>query len=221
MTRPPARGATRKPAASTRQPRTPAGGRRGATPNRRTPERPPVTIRWKWLIVALVAAALLVGLVRWLMRDEPATAPAETPPASTSVETAPASTTAPADATPEPAPRAVDDLQFYEILPEQTILPDTPRAQSDPNPRALTPVGQQFWLMVGTFQQESLAVFRQDRLATQGLPARVDMDGRDDAVRYRVIAGPFPTAAAQAAAQATISALGYPAKPIDYAGVQP
>ena len=91
-----------------------------------------------------------------------------------------------------------------------------------PRPSAQAEAPRQLWLQVGVFRQQSLADFRQEKVVSAGMPARVEA-GTDAAgeTMYRVLAGPFAGPEAHDRARRELIESGIDAIPINYSGVSP
>lgn len=226
--RPPPRGASRKPASRPQSPhQSPRYGARprpGQASARSKPAAPSgPRLRRRPLLLGLLLLALIGGLLTFITREP--RAPVDMPPAALA---SPAPTDAAREsshpAAPEPA-RAVDNLEFYEILPRERILPERQPASTPPprpQPQATpVPAGSQHWLQVGQFRQEAMAVFRHEKLVNAGLPARVETQQVDGEARFRVLAGPFASMALRQQAREQINGLGLDATPVNYQGVSP
>lgn len=224
--RPPPRGASRKPASRPKSPHQ--SPRYGARPRpSQASARPKASdgrassrLRRKPLLLGLLLLALIAGLL-WGLTREPRP-PVPMPPAALATDSEPA----PASPPPAPAPaRAVDNLEFYDILPHERILPERqPATLPPPRPQgqvATIPPGPQHWLQVGQFRQEAMAVFRHEKLVNAGLPARVETQQVDGEARFRVLAGPFASTALRQQAREQIGGLGLEATPVHYQGVSP
>jgi cell division protein FtsN len=161
--------------------------------------------------------ALLAAFIHYVTKQD---LPAEqTVP--TAINTSPAKTPTP-EPEPEPA-RAVDQLQFYDILPNEKILPHRqPASSPTPRPSAQSEAPRQLWLQAGVFRQQSLADFRQEKIVSAGMPARVEAgkDATGETV-FRVLAGPFANSDSHDRARRALIDSGIDAIPIHYSGVSP
>lgn len=167
------------------------------------------------LLVGVLLLALLVAFIYHVRKQDLPEQP---------VQPAALSTTPTEEAKPKPEPvRAVDQLQFYDILPNERILPKRqPVNTPAPRPSAQAEAPRQLWLQVGVFRQQSLADFRQEKVVSAGMPARVEA-GTDATgeTMYRVLAGPFAGPETHDRARRELIESGIDAIPINYSGVSP
>jgi len=167
------------------------------------------------LLVGVLLLALVVAFIYYVSKQnlaEESTVPA-------ALNSSPAAEPKPA---PEPV-RAVDQLQFYDILPNEKILPQRqPVNTPAPRPSTQAEAPRQLWLQAGVFRQQSLADFRQEKIVSVGMPARVEA-GKDAAGEtvFRVLAGPFAGSEAHDRARRELIDSGIDAIPINYSGVSP
>lgn len=190
-------------------------------------------IRKGRLLLALLVLAVLVALI-WHVTRKPA-APVEAVPAALAEDkpVKPAKGSQPART--EQAP---ERFEFYDILPNQQVLPTrTPENRPAPRPRptqtapsqtAPAPTGASAdaaaprWLQVGAFRSAAEADRRRAQVGLLGLPARTQAgsDGQGTAL-HRVLAGPFNAIDSLEAARRTLAAAGLDAIPLSNPGVEP
>ncbi len=220
--RTPPRGASRAPAKRpANQHQSPRYGAKPSKPaarnagQRKSPDNN--RIKRGPLLLGLFILTLLAGFLYHVMKQD--LPPEPTLPAALNTGTNKA-----AAPKPEPEPvRAVDQLQFYDILPNEKILPQRRPANTPaPKPNAQAEAPRQLWLQVGVFRQQSLADFRQQKIVSFNMPARVEA-GKDAANEpvYRVLAGPFASTENHDRARRQLIEAGLDAIPINYSGVSP
>jgi len=215
------RGASRSPRqAGGSKPRAGSGGSRGAAA-RGKPQPPAGGIRKGRLLLALLVIAALVALI-WFVQHRPARSVEPVPPALAKDEPKPDQAAGTAKAA-EPAQNP-ERFEFYDILPNQQVLP-TRKVDSSP-PRPLPAGAQQKpkateadavprWLQAGAFASADEADRRRAQIRLLGLPARVQ-EGTDGSGRHlhRVLAGPFNSADSLDGARRALAAAGLDAIPL-------
>ncbi len=184
MSRPnPPRGASRSPRPAGKAASTGRGGRRTTkTASKSAPAKKP-GIKKGRLIVGLLLLAGLVALIVMLMK-KPAPPVATVPPALAEEKAE----------KPKPAPKPAERFAFYELLPNQKVLP-TRSVETRPAPRpgantAAVSDGS-FWLQAGAFRSATEANARRSAISQLGLPARVQSQREGGATLQRVLVGPF------------------------------
>jgi len=184
MTRPnPPRGASRSPRPAGKAASTGRGGRRTAKTASKSASAKKPGIKKGRLIVGLLLLAGLMALIVMLMK-RPAPPVTTVPPALAEEKTEP----------PKPAPKPAERFAFYELLPNQQVLPTrTVETRPAPRPNADTAVIAEgsFWLQAGAFRSSSEANARRSAISQLGLPARVQSQRESGATLQRVLVGPF------------------------------
>ncbi len=175
-------------------------------------------------IVLFVLLAGLLGYGLWTLQQRPSQEVEGVPAALSSLDEAQQS--APATKTPEKKP--AERFEFYDILPNQRVLPSrTPDARSAPRPQAKTPsvtslASEQSltrWLQVGAFRNSAQANERLSQLKSLNIPAQrqsgFDAQGKPLA---RIVAGPFDSTRHLADARARLASEGLDAIPLSSLG---
>ena len=158
MSRPnPPRGASRSPRPAGKAVNTGRGGRRTTkTASKSAPAKKP-GIKKGRLIVGLLLLAGLVTLIVMLMK-KPAPPVATVPPALAEDQVE----------KPKPAPKPAERFAFYELLPNQKVLPtrtvDT-RPAPRPNPNVTAVSNGSFWLQTDPDTREAVTA--------ESLPAEI------------------------------------------------
>ena len=184
MSRPnPPRGASRSSRPAGKAASTGRGGRRTTkTASRSAPAKKP-GIKKGRLIVGLLLLAGLITLIVMLMK-KPAPPVATVPPALAEEKIE----------KPKPAPKPAERFAFYELLPNQKVLPTRSvetRPAPRPNPNAAMVSDGSFWLQAGAFRSTSEANARRSAISQLGLPARLQSQREGGATLQRVLVGPF------------------------------
>lgn len=200
----------RRPPAATRKP---ARGARATRKRHGASRRPSVqhrSLRLRRVLAFLLLVSLLVGFIYWLQQKR--LAPVEMPPAALSDDSDSVQQAAP------PTQKPSSRFEFYEILPQQAVLPSrTPASSGMAKPK---PIEQQQpetprWLQVGTFQDANAAAARLQAIEALGLPGQrqrgFDANGKP---LERVVAGPFALASSLARAKDLLEQQGMTATPL-------
>ena len=184
MSRPnPPRGASRSPRPAGNAVNTGRGGRRPTKTASKSSTAKKPGIKKGRLIVGLLLLAGLIALIVMLM-TKPAP-PVATVPAALTEETA---------EKPAPAPKLAERFAFYELLPNQKVLPTRSvetRPAPRPNANPATVSDGSFWLQAGAFRSAAEADARRSAISQLGLPARVQSQREGGATLQRVLVGPF------------------------------
>lgn len=207
MSRPnPPRGASRSSRPAGKAASTGRGGRRTTkTASRSAPAKKP-GIKKGRLIVGLLLLTGLIALIVMLMK-KPAPPVAAVPPAlaEDTVEK------------PKPAPKPAERFAFYELLPNQKVLPTRTvetRPAPRPNPNAAMGSDGSFWLQAGAFRSTSEANARRSAISQLGLPARLQSQRESGATLQRVLVGPFNQIERRDHARTKLSEAGLDAIPV-------
>lgn len=167
-------------------------------------------------LFAVLAGLLAIGL--WWLSERP-----ETP-----IEGVPAALSADSQApTPSAPVKPAERFEFYDILPNQRVLPSrTPDARSAPRPARTAPSinntdqpAATRWLQVGAFRDDEQAQKRLQQLRRLGVPAQrqngFDAQGKS---LSRIVAGPFDSARHLSEARARLAGEGLDAIPLSSLG---
>ena len=207
MSRPnPPRGASRSPRPAGKTASTGRGGRRTAKTASKSSSAKKPGIKKGRLIVGLLLLAGLVALIVMLMK-KPAPPVATVPPALADEKSE----------KPKPAPKPAERFAFYELLPNQKVLP-TRTVETRPAPRpgnnaAVVSEGS-FWLQAGAFRNSTEANARRSAISQLGLPARLQSQREGGATLQRVLIGPFNQVARRDQARAKLGEAGLDAIPV-------
>lgn len=207
MSRPnPPRGASRSPRPAGKAVNTGRGGRRTTkTASKSAPAKKP-GIKKGRLIVGLLLLAGLVTLIVMLMK-KPAPPVATVPPALAEDQVE----------KPKPAPKPAERFAFYELLPNQKVLPtrtvDT-RPAPRPNPNVTAVSDGSFWLQAGAFRSTTEANARRAAISQLGLPARLHSQREGGATLQRVLVGPFNQSERRDQARTKLGEAGLDAIPV-------
>lgn len=196
---PPPRGASRSPRPGSNSGRQHARGgrqsiaraqqRRGSAPARRR-------IKPGRIVLGVLLLAALIAVIVYARRQAPADV--ATVPAALDASTG-KTAAKPADTRTEPAP--AERFAFYDILPQQEVLP-TRQLDNRPPPRPMPATSDStrtdavdttpYWLQAGAFRDGAEAELQRERIRELGLPGRV-REGSVDAgpVLHRVLIGPL------------------------------
>lgn len=179
----PPRGASRSPRPAGKAVNTGRGGRRTVKPASKSAPAKKPGIKKGRLIVGLLLLAGLIALIVMLMK-KPAPPVATVPPALAEEKIE----------KPAPTPKPVERFAFYELLPNQKVLPTRnieTRPAPRPNPNTDIVSDGSFWLQAGAFRSASEADARRSAISQLGLPARVQNEREGGASLQRVLVGPF------------------------------
>ncbi|MES2908658.1 MAG: SPOR domain-containing protein [Pseudomonadota bacterium] len=207
MSRPnPPRGASRSPRPAGKTVNTGRGGRRTTkTAGKSSPANKP-GIKKGRLIVGLLLLAGLIALIVLLMK-KPAPPVATVPPALTEEKIE----------KPAPTPKPAERFAFYELLPNQKVLPTRSiesRPAPRPNPNAAIVSDGSFWLQAGAFRSATEADARRSAISQLGLPARVQSQREGGATLQRVLVGPFNQIERRDQARSKLGEAGLDAIPV-------
>lgn len=184
MSRPnPPRGASRSPRPAGKAASTGRGGRRTTKTASKSSSAKKPGIKKGRLIVGLLLLAGLIALIVMLMK-RPAPPVATVPPALAEEMTE----------KPKPTPKPAERFAFYELLPNQKVLPTrTVETRPAPRPGADTAAISEgsFWLQAGAFRSATEANARRSAISQLGLPARVQSQREGGTTLQRVLVGPF------------------------------
>lgn len=163
-------------------------------------------LRLRRVLVFVVVLSLLIGFIYWLQQRR--LAPVDMPPAALAEE----APKAPKPSAP-PAPR----FEFYEILPEQTVLPTrTPSDKTTQRPSVSPSKSEPRWLQTGAFHDSSKAAARLAAIEALGLPGQRQQGFDADGKRLeRVVAGPFALRSSLERAQRLLDEQGIAATPLN------
>lgn len=171
----------------------------------------------------LILFALLAGLLGygiWTLQHRPSEEVEGVPAALSSLDEAPQHT----PAAKAPAKKPAERFEFYDILPNQRVLPSrTPDAHRAPRPQAkTTPTDAEpstRWLQVGAFRNSTQTNERLAELKSLNIPAQrqsgFDAQGKP---LERIVAGPFDSASHLADARARLANEGLDAIPLSSLG---
>lgn len=207
MSRPnPPRGASRTPRPVGKPNNTGRGGRRTtkASPKSLPAKKP--GLKKGRLVLGLILLAGLIALIVMLMK-KPAPPVATVPPALAEATVK----------TPESAPKPAERFAFYELLPQQKVLPTrTPEARPAPRPtgNANAPSEASYWLQAGAFNNPNEASSRRAAISALGLPARIKTHREGGALFQRVLVGPFNQLERRDLARTKLSEAGLDAIPV-------
>lgn len=178
-------------------------------------------------LVVFILLAGLLGYSLWWLSQRPNVPVESVPPALSSLEEEPLG----GDDAPEPVTkRPSERFEFYDILPNQRVLPSrTPdaRGSSRPQPKATTSTANQQdaqpaatrWLQVGAFRSGTQAKQRMNQLKLLAIPAQrqsgFDAQGQP---LERIVAGPFNSARELAEARTRLASEGLDAIPLSSLG---
>ena len=179
----PPRGASRSPRPAGKAVNTGRGGRRTVKPASKSAPAKKPGIKKGRLIVGLLLLAGLIALIVMLTK-KPAPPVATVPPALAEEKTE----------KPAPAPKPAERFAFYELLPNQKVLPTRnieTRPAPRPNPNTDIVSDGSFWLQAGAFRSASESDARRSAISQLGLPARVQNEREGGASLQRVLVGPF------------------------------
>ncbi|MFD0950294.1 SPOR domain-containing protein [Paraperlucidibaca wandonensis] len=175
-------------------------------------------------LILFVLLAGLLGYGIWTLQHRPSEEVEGVPAALSSLDEAPQQ----APAANTPAKKPAERFEFYDILPNQRVLPSrTPDARSAPRPQAKTPAttpeaseqSSTRWLQVGAFRNGTQANERLAELKSLNIPAQrqsgFDAQGKP---LERIVAGPFDSARHLADARARLATEGLDAIPLSSLG---
>lgn len=180
--------------------------KKGATRNRKaaSPRKVPV---WVWLLffVAVIAFVAFLWHVTHRSPAPVAAAPAENTMADIAKpKEAPAANKNKGKQPAPAAPKVERNFDFYEILPNQKVLP----GKKSDLPDAPIPVVR-FYLQAGAFIQEAEADKKRAEMLLLGLQAQSQVGkGKDGKTLYRVIIGPYANQEDAKAALSNLKASG-------------
>ncbi|REH40429.1 sporulation related protein [Paraperlucidibaca baekdonensis] len=207
----PAGSASRKPAAKPKA--APKKRQQGASRAKKPTQKAPLPIV---RLAVFAALASLLAFAVWWLSGRPDT-PIERVPAALSVDTN----------EPTPPVKPAERFEFYDILPNQRVLPSrTPDARSSPRPARTAPSinntdqpAATRWLQVGAFRQAEQAEQRLQALRRLSVPAQrqsgFDAQGQP---LFRIVAGPFDSARHLAEARTRLAGAGLDAIPLSSLG---
>lgn len=165
--------------------------KKGASRNRKPAARRGTPVL-AWLIL-LMAVALFVAFIWHVTHRTPSPAPEETTPAvearKPDNQTKPAIGNKKDEPGKQPATTTgtTESYTFYEILPQQKVLPGQKSGHLDA-PRPVT----RFYLQAGAFAQEVEADKRRAEMILLGLQAQTQLGkSKDNQNLYRVMIGPY------------------------------
>ncbi|MEO6698974.1 MAG: SPOR domain-containing protein [Paraperlucidibaca sp.] len=176
-------------------------------------------------LVLFILLAGLLGYGLWWLSHRPSTPVESVPAALSNLDEQPLGE---ADA-PKPVPKKpAERFEFYDILPNQRVLPSrTPdaRGTARPQPKA-TPANSPApepaatrWLQVGAFRDSTQAEQRIKQLKLLNIPAQrqsgFDAQGKS---LERIVAGPFDSARHLTEARARLASEGLDAIPLSSLG---
>lgn len=149
---------------------------------------------WGLALITLIALGGL-GVLIFLLLQNPGGAPAPAPIA----QPAPASTPRPApraaDSTPAPPQAEEERFEFYDMLPKSTV--ETPEVSAYKSTPKTAKLQSRILLQAGSFRNAADAERMRARLILAGLPNVVTSRTQgSNGVWYRVRTGPFDTRAA-------------------------
>jgi cell division protein FtsN len=171
-------------------------------------------------LILFVLLAGLLGYGIWTLQHRPSEEVEGVPAALSSLDEAPQQ----APAAKTPAKKPAERFEFYDILPNQRVLPSrTPDARSAPRPQAKAPATEvepsPRWLQVGAFRNGTQANERLAELKSLNIPAQrqsgFDAQGKS---LERIVAGPFDSARHLADARARLATEGLDAIPLSSLG---
>jgi len=163
---------------------------------------------WLWLIIGLgLGAAVMYGVQTYLYKDRKpfsgianllnSAKPAASPPA------------APDAKAPEPERPAKPKLDFYTILPGETVLPDPRRGEKKPPRQESAEKGVSYILQAAAFTGSADADRLKAKLVLNGLEPHIEkITVGDKGTYYRVRLGPYDNLNALDAANGKLETLG-------------
>lgn len=118
------------------------------------------------------------------------------------------------------------NYQFYELLPEQEIVPIIPEKSTSTTPpeakvvaksavessKALTTSDKadaQQYVLINSFDNEDQANQQRERILSMGLSVKIVTHSENDKTWYRVVSGPFTTLEHATAAKQTLYKQGF------------
>ena len=156
--------------------------------NRRkpTPKKPTQAPLWAWVVIGLLASALVASLIFLVNRNDAA------------VATVDASPSAPAEQTPvTPKPR----FDFYEILKErEVVVPDL-----SGEIEAAVKTSDELYLQVASFRSSQDADELRANLLLQNMNATVEQVDNNGSQWHRVLVGPFESRSRMARARSDLA----------------
>lgn len=176
----------------------------------------------RFLLFVLLAGLLGYGI--WALQHRPSQDVEGVPPALSSLDEAQQHT----PAAETPAKKPTERFEFYDILPNQRVLPSrTPDARSAPRPQMKAPsttpdasnLPSTRWLQVGAFRSSTQANERLNQLKSLNIRAQrqsgFDAQGKP---LERIVAGPFDSTRHLADARARLATEGLDAIPLSSLG---
>lgn len=197
---PPPRGASRSPRPGSNSGRQHArGGRQSVARAQQRRSNAPSRRRIKpgRVVLGVLLLAALIAVIIYARRQAPVDV--ATVPAALDAGTDGKTGKPPAGARNEPPP--AERFAFYDILPQQEVLPTRqldnrppprPLPASSDDPQAGMADATPYWLQAGAFRAEAEAELQRERIRELGLPGRVREGSTDSGPSlHRVLIGPL------------------------------